>query len=141
MIIDFDKLNFSDDDDNDGDNNENEFSPPGDEENLTYEEIKHRGEILQGLVYQKDRIINSQLSHIGMLEAENRNLQNQYTIIYNAFVGLSTKAKEMLKREKAIKFFLKKKKFDLHDVDEFINELKIDHYYKRKNEQKNNDIE
>ena len=69
MIIDFDKLNFSDDDDNDGDNNENEFSPPGDEENLTYEEIKHRGEILQGLVYQKDRIINSQLSHIDKLEA------------------------------------------------------------------------
>lgn len=101
------------------------------EEN-SVEDLQKQKDLLQILVYNKDRIINNQLSHLEMLEKDNRSLQNQYQMLYSAYSKISEKAKDMLKREKALKLFLKEKDFGIEDIDEYINEIRVRAYYKNK---------
>lgn len=96
------------------------------------EELQKQKDLLQMLVYNKDRIINSQLAHLEMLEKDNRSLQDQYQMLYSAYSKISEKAKDMLKREKVLELFLKEKDFGIEDIDEFINEIRVRAYYKNK---------
>lgn len=111
-----------------------------DTKDLPPEELKRRYDILQALVYNKDRIISSQLSNLERLEDQYKNIQGQYSVLYSAFSTLSEKIKEMTKREKVMRLFLKRKEFDMQDVDEFITELKINDYYKKKKKKESDDM-
>lgn len=102
-------------------------------EDFSYDELKRRYDLVQMLVYTKDKIINSQLNHIDRLEKENKSFQDQYQMLYSAFTGLSEKAKDMLKREKVLKLFLKEKDFGIEDIDEFITDIRVRAHYKNKN--------
>jgi hypothetical protein len=115
--------------------NEEDFEEdfiPEESEPTSVEELQKQKDLLQMLVYNKDRIINSQLSHLEMLEKENQALQDQYQMLYSAYTKISEKAKDMFKREKVLTLFLKKKKFKIADIDEFINEIRVKDYYKNK---------
>jgi hypothetical protein len=140
-----DGFHFDDEEEDNEEHQEYENEDEDDEpeyisiDNVSERELRRRFNIMENLVFLKDRIISSQLNHIDRLEQENKNMQNNYSSLYGAFVGLSEKARDMLKREKVLKIFLKKKDFDIQDIDEFINELKITHYYKKKNNKKEDD--